>query len=179
MSVLSIERWDTGAVIYKSEATDLLMLVKMAARDEVDMYRACLDGAHLDGAHLVGAHLVGASLVGAHLVGASLVGANLDRANLVGARLDRANLDGARLDKEKLPIIQIGGSCDWITMLGAMDVRIGCKHHPLEWWMEHYAAVGRLEGYTVEQVSEYKSYLDLLAARCDVHAATSKESTHV
>jgi hypothetical protein len=128
---VEINRWDTGAVIYRSESAET---VADALREGVqcgcdfyraslygaNLYRASLVGARLDGASLYRASLVGASLVGASLDGASLYGANLYRASLVGASLvgaslDRARLDGARLDGASLD----GASLDGASLDGA------------------------------------------------------------
>jgi hypothetical protein len=102
-----IKRWDTGAVIYTSDATEIAYALAEAARAGVDLYRANLDRANLyrailDGARLDGARLDGARLVGARLIGASLDRANLYRAILDGARLDGASLIGANLDRASL-----------------------------------------------------------------------------
>ena len=43
-------------------------------------------------------------------------------------------------------------------------ISIGCMRNTLEWWREHYKAVGRAEGYTDEQVSEYARHIEYAAA---------------
>lgn len=42
---------------------------------------------------------------------------------------------------------------------------IGCEFHPIEWWIENFESVGKSEGYTTEQIAEYKLYIDLFALR--------------
>lgn len=127
---------------------------------------ADLRGAFLQRADLEGADLVGADLRGAYLVGAYLVDADLQGADLRGAYLQRAYLQGAYLQGAAgllpngiLPL-QIGGSRHWIIVRQPGYITIGCHHQPVAWWEEHYAAVGRAEGYTAEQVAEYRSYID-------------------
>ena len=92
--------------------------------------------------------------------------ANLERANLGGANLEWANLGD-------LKIIQVGGSKHWIVALltpVGCEVRIGCQHHPLAWWLEHYAAIGRTEGYMDAQVAEYERHLRYVAEWAGVRA---------
>ena len=33
------------------------------------------------------------------------------------------------------------------------------SHNPLVWWEKHYQAVGRKEGYTAEQIDEYRLHI--------------------
>ena len=93
----------------------------------------------------------------------------VERANLEGADLEGANLNWANLNRANLgdlKIIQVGGSKHWIVALltpVGCEVRIGCQHHPLAWWLEHYAAIGRTEGYTDAQAAEYGRHLAYVA----------------
>jgi hypothetical protein len=123
--VIELYRWDTGEVIYRSDAADLAHALIEAVRANTDLYRARLDGASLVGASLVGARLDGARLDGARLDGASLDGASLDGARLVGARLDGASLVGARLVGARLDGARLvgarldGASLDGASLVGA------------------------------------------------------------
>ncbi len=119
---------------------------------------AYLGGAYLRGAYLEGANLEGAYLGGAYLGGAYLEGAYLGGANLGGANLGGANLDGAYLSKPIAPL-QILGTRDYIIVREDGHVTIGCEHHPLTWWEEHYAATGRVNNYTDAEIAEYHAHL--------------------
>ena len=86
---------------------------------------------------------------------AYLSGANLSRANLSGANLSGANLGD-------LKILQIAGLRDFIVALstpGGIEVRVGCQHHPLAHWLEHYKAIGRANDYEDDEIAEYGLHL--------------------
>ncbi len=55
--------------------------------------------------------------------------------------------------------LQIGGTLDWIIVREVAHITIGCMHETVEWWEEHYAAVGRKEGYTDSEVAEYRAHI--------------------
>jgi len=38
---------------------------------------------------------------------------------------------------------------------------IGCHCETIEWWIEHYEAVGRKEKYSADQVKEYGRYIKM------------------
>jgi hypothetical protein len=40
-------------------------------------------------------------------------------------------------------------------------ITIGCEHHPVAWWEEHYRALARREYYTDDQRNEYRNYIAL------------------
>lgn len=42
-------------------------------------------------------------------------------------------------------------------------ITIGCHCNTLAWWLEHYPAVGRREGYSADEVGRYGSALKLIA----------------
>ena len=180
MSYDILSRW-TSAVIYHSEtATTVADAVVEARRKGADLGGANLVRADLVGADLVGADLVRADLGGADLVradlggadlgraylvradlgGANLGGANLGRANLVGANLGGAYLGGAKgLLSKPVPPLQLLGSRHTIICRQDGYLTIGCMHHPLTWWEEHYRAVGRKEQYTDQQIQEYGEHI--------------------
>jgi len=56
-------------------------------------------------------------------------------------------------------VLQIAGTRHWIIVREVGHITIGCEHHPVEWWEEHYAAVGRREGYNSQQVEEYREHI--------------------
>ncbi len=153
----------TSAVLYHSETASSTAEAVIEARNKgADLTGANLIGANLRGANLEGANLIGANLRGANLTGTNLTGANLTGANLTGANLRGANLIGANLEgvtgllsKPILPL-QILGSQHAIVVRQDGYLTIGCMHHSLTWWEEHYAAVGRKEDYTDAQIEEYR-----------------------
>jgi hypothetical protein len=158
-----------------------------ASLNGANLSRASLDGANLVGANLDGAYLYGANLNGAYLDGANLSrarldGANLVGANLVGASLDGANLVGANLDGAYLSRIAITlvGSRHVITAFGRDRVCIGCQQYALDYWLEHFRAIGRANEYPDEAVEEYGILLQTLdrvfaAAECP-EPGTAKEA---
>ena len=132
MSFDILNRW-TKALMYHSEDCSELgpTVIQAIAK------RAYLQGAYLRGAYLRGAYLRGADLQGADLRGADLRGAEGITAK----------------------VLQIGGSRDWIVVRQIGHITIGCEHHPLIWWEEHYAAVGRREKYTDQEIAEYRAHI--------------------
>jgi hypothetical protein len=152
-----------GAVLYKS---DTAQTIAEAVREAVG------NGVNLDGASLVGANLNGANLSRASLNGANLSRASLDGANLVGA-----NLDGA--DHSRIAITLVG-SRHVITAFGRDRVCIGCQQYALDYWLEHFRAIGRANEYPDEAVEEYGILLQTLdrvfaAAECP-EPGTAKEA---
>ncbi len=143
----------TKAVMYHSEDCSELA----PAVIEAIAKRADLQGADLRGAYLRGADLQGADLQGAYLQGAYLQGAYLRGADLRGADLQGADLRGA--EGVTPVVLQIGGTRDWIIVREAGHITIGCEHHTLVWWEEHYRAMGRCENYTDTQVAEYQAHI--------------------
>lgn len=48
---------------------------------------------------------------------------------------------------------------------GGEDViQIGCKRYTISEWQKHFRIIGEAEGYSPEQMEEYKGYIDLIAA---------------
>ena len=129
-----------------------------------DLFGANLSGADLSGANLSRADLSGANLSGADLYGANLSGADLFGANLSGADLSEANLSGADLSETiiKLPIINITGSTHSLLYMDGV-IKIGCENYSVEKWLSNYVAIGTNNGYTDEQIKEYKTYIDMIA----------------
>jgi Pentapeptide repeats (8 copies) len=126
---------------------------------------ADLSGADLRDAYLRGAYLRDAYLRGADLSGADLRDAYLRDADLRDAYLRDADLRGADLRGAKGPLsnpvppLQIIGTMHPLIVREDGCLTIGCHHETLVWWEEHYANVGREEGYTDKQVSEYRAHI--------------------
>ena len=120
-----------------------------------DLRGADLRGANLEGADLRGADLRGADLWGADLWGADLRGANLWSADLRSADLRSANLDGA--------FVFICGSRHNLQYNAAIgELQIGCHVFHLEYWILMYDVIGHEEGYSKEQIKEYRNYIRML-----------------
>ena len=129
-----------------------------------NLSRADLSGANLSRADLSGANLSRADLSGANLYRADLSGANLYRADLSGANPYRADLSGADLSGAKgllngVRPLQISGSSHSVIVRTPGFIAIGCEHHEVAWWEEHYAALGRREAYTEAQLLEYRKHI--------------------
>ena len=63
--------------------------------------------------------------------------------------------------KLKWSPLQIQGSRHLLYVGGPDVIGIGCMRHDASWWLEHYKATGRAEGYSLEQVEEYKQWIDV------------------
>jgi len=157
MSFDILNRWTKALMYHSEDCSELGPTVIQAIAKRAYLQGAYLRGAYLRGAYLQGADLQGAYLQGAYLRGAYLRGAYLRGADLQGADLRGADLRGAEGITAK--VLQIGGSRDWIVVRQIGHITIGCEHHPLIWWEEHYAAVGRREKYTDQEIAEYRAHI--------------------
>jgi len=130
-----------------------------------DLYGADLREADLREADLRRADLYGADLYGADLREADLREANLREANLREADLHEADLNGADLHGANLRelYVQIKGSKHWFVGFGD-KIRIRCEEHTVAEWQNQYEDIGLKNGYTLEEINEYKSYVDFYAA---------------
>ena len=81
----------------KDGSEDVVIKLRGAMLENMNLRGAIMREAHLEGAYLNGVNLEGADLQGAHLEGAYLNGVNLERANLKGAHLEGAHLTHANL----------------------------------------------------------------------------------
>ena len=97
-----------------------------------------------------------ANLRGADLGGANLRGADLECADLEGANLWGANLGGAIF-------VFICGSRHNIQYNQSIgELRIGCHVYHLEYWLIMFDVIGREEGYSDKQISEYHNYMRMI-----------------
>jgi uncharacterized protein YjbI with pentapeptide repeats len=92
---------------YNCEKNNIILTIKEALKNNINLSGADLRYANLSGADLSYADLIGVNLSYADLIGANLSGVNLRRTNLsyadlIGANLDGANLDGANLARADL-----------------------------------------------------------------------------
>ena len=72
--------------------------------------------------------------------------------------------------------IKLGDGCDvskslfisasrhTVSYWGEDVIQIGCKRYTISEWQKHFRKIGEAEGYSPEQMEEYKGYIDLIAA---------------
>ena len=51
--------------------------------------------------------------------------------------------------------LYIQGTRHPITNSKYGELTIGCHDHPFKYWLKHYKAIGKENGYTKEQIKEY------------------------
>ena len=51
-----------------------------------------------------------------------------------------------------------------VSYWGEDVIQIGCKRYTISEWQKHFRKIGEAEGYSTEQMEEYKGYIDLIAA---------------
>jgi hypothetical protein len=149
---------------------------------EYESVKDAVTGAYLAGANLTDADLTDADLIGAdlryadlryadlrdaNLRYANLRGANLRDADLADADLRGANLIGADLADADLRgaigapyTIFICGSRHDVWTDGDI-IKIGCEVYNVDEWVNQYCEIGRANGYSPDEISEYKAYIDL------------------
>lgn len=59
---------------------------------------------------------------------------------------------------------QIQGSKHLLYVAGPNIIGVGCIRHDAAWWLENYKTVGRSEGYSAQQIEEYRLWLDVAIA---------------
>lgn len=62
---------------------------------------------------------------------------------------------------KKTPL-QIQGSLNPIVAFDSGIVAIGCKDLHIDEWLEKYEMIGKVQGYSAEQIREYGSYLHFM-----------------
>ena len=58
----------------------------------------------------------------------------------------------------------ISASRHTVSYWGEDVIQIGCKRYTISEWQKHFRKIGEAEGYSPEQIKEYKGYIDLIAA---------------
>jgi len=142
-----IKHWMTGALLFEFECETLKEAVCEAVKRGANLEGANLRGANLEEAYLRGAYLEGANLEGAYLEGAYLEGANLRGAYLEGA---------SGITPQTLQIL---GTRHALIVRDYGRIEIGCHSRTLAQWEKHYAKIGEAEGYTAEQIEEYREHI--------------------
>ncbi len=194
MSFEILNRWTGAKIFASETAETISEAIAQAMAVVANLREANLSGANLSGANLSGANLSGAdlrradlreaNLSEANLSGADLRRADLRRADLREANLSGANLSGADLRRADLRRADLRradlreASCntafggDFLVLRGSRHsliatsdaISIGCMRNTLDWWREHYAAVGRSEKYSTAEVEEYRQHIEYAAA---------------
>lgn len=59
--------------------------------------------------------------------------------------------------------LYIQGTRHHVTLCSHTQIAIGCHVHDISYWLEHYKAIGRKEGYSAAEISEYGNYIRLAA----------------
>ena len=74
--------------------------------------------------------------------------------------------DGCKLGDEcDVPkSLFISASRHTVSYWGEDVIQIGCKRYTISEWQKHFRKIGEAEGYSPEQMEEYKGYIDLIAA---------------
>ena len=57
----------------------------------------------------------------------------------------------------------ISASRHTVSYWGEDVIQIGCKRYTISEWQKHFRKIGEPEGYSPEQMEEYKGYTDLIA----------------
>lgn len=57
----------------------------------------------------------------------------------------------------------ISASRHAVSYWGEDVIQIGCKRYTISEWQKHFRKIGEAEGYSPEQMEEYKGYIDLIA----------------
>ena len=61
-------------------------------------------------------------------------------------------------------LLFISASRHTVSYWGEDVIQIGCKRYTISEWQKHFRKIGEAEGYSPEQMEEYKGYIDLIAA---------------
>ena len=67
--------------------------------------------------------------------------------------------DGCNVPKS----LFISASRHTVSYWGEDVIQIGCKRYTISEWQKHFRKIGEAEGYSPEQMEEYKGYIDLIA----------------
>ena len=78
-----------------------------------------------------------------------------------GCKLGNGCKLGAGCDVPKS--LFISASRHAVSYWGEDVIQIGCKRYTISEWQKHFRKIGEAEGYSTEQMEEYKGYIDLIA----------------
>jgi hypothetical protein len=55
--------------------------------------------------------------------------------------------------------LQIQGSRHFVTLGSLQQIAIGCHVRDFAYWKEHFKSIGRMEGYSAEEIKEYRHHI--------------------
>ena len=59
--------------------------------------------------------------------------------------------------------LYINGSRHHVKYWGENKINIGCKKYSIDEWKSHFKSIGESEGYTPEEIEEYREYIEFIA----------------
>lgn len=62
--------------------------------------------------------------------------------------------------RENRDFLSVLGTRHSLIVMSEKTVMIGCMLKSLDWWMENGEVVGRREGYSFDQIEEYRQHLE-------------------
>lgn len=73
--------------------------------------------------------------------------------------------DGAKIgyDAKIERTLYITGSRHVVIYWGENKINIGCKKYSIDEWKKHFKSIGESEGYTPEEIEEYREYIEFIA----------------
>jgi len=66
-------------------------------------------------------------------------------------------------DARALSPLYIQGTRHAVTLCSHTQIAIGCHVYDIKDWQKHYRAIGKKNGYSKEQIAEYRAYINLCA----------------
>ena len=74
------------------------------------------------------------------------------------------------------PPLYIQGSRHALTLCSHTQIAVGCHVHTIAEWQKKYKAIGKLERYTLAQITEYGEYISLVAKAAKRAIAAAKKA---
>ena len=72
--------------------------------------------------------------------------------------------------------LYIQGSRHALTLCSHTQIAVGCHVHTIAEWQKKYKAIGKLERYTLAQITEYGEYISLVAKAAKRAIAAAKKA---
>ena len=60
-------------------------------------------------------------------------------------------------------VLSITGTRHPVIYYGSDEIAIGCHQLTIQTWLENYAEIGNRNGYTPEEIEEYRGYIEAIA----------------
>lgn len=89
-----------------------------------------------------------------------------NNSRVYNSRVDNSIVSNSRVDNssvENVQLVSITGTQHGVHWRDGEHIAIGCEVHTLEHWLENYAEIGKNNGYSDDQIEEYKRYIDIMA----------------